>query len=52
MEAPSVFLEELLNICPVAYRALHTPAVLFQSGNGTPVEHNSASSGFTGLLTG
>lgn len=37
MEAPSVFPEELLNICPVVYQALHTPAVLFQSGNATQV---------------
>lgn len=50
MEAPSVFPEELLNICPVVYQALHTPAALFQAGNGTPAEHNSASSGCTGIL--
>lgn len=41
MEAPSVFLEELLNICPVVFRALYTPAVLFsqETVRPPPPEH-------------
>lgn len=29
-----------MNICPVVYQALHTAAVLFQSGDRAPSEHS------------
>lgn len=49
MEAPSVFPEELLNICPVVYQALQTLARDFQSGNGQST--NLPPWGALGILT-